>query len=75
VLVRFNHVARFIVNVAGVIATVHITFSLPCGEQKRQNPEGFNLSVKYWEIIIENLRNAGWNCGCVSSTDHWGRQF
>ena len=27
------------------------------------------------EIIIENLRNAGWNCGCVSSTDHWGRQF
>jgi len=31
--------------------------------------------VKYWEIIIENLRNAGWNCGCISSTDHTGRQF
>jgi len=31
--------------------------------------------VKYWEIIIENLRNAGWNCGCISSTDHDGRQF
>src|SRR5205823_9695255 len=29
--------------------------------------------VKYWEIIIENLRNAGWNCGCISSTDHEGR--
>jgi hypothetical protein len=31
--------------------------------------------VKYWEIIIKNLRNAGWNCGCISSTDHNGRQF
>ena len=31
--------------------------------------------MKYWEIIIENLRNAGWNCGCISSTDHKGRQF
>ena len=34
-----------------------------------------NGSVKYWEIIIEKLRNAGWNCGCISSTDHKGRQF
>jgi hypothetical protein len=31
--------------------------------------------VKYWEIIIKNLRNAGWNCGSISSTDHEGRQF
>ena len=30
--------------------------------------------MKYWKIIIENLRNAGWNCGCISSTDHKGRQ-
>src|SRR5204862_5889307 len=29
--------------------------------------------VKYWEIIIENLRNAGWNCGCMASTDGKGR--
>jgi hypothetical protein len=21
------------------------------------------------------LRNDGWNCGCISSTDHNGRQF
>jgi hypothetical protein len=27
------------------------------------------------EIIIENLRNAGWNCGSISSPDHAGRQF
>jgi hypothetical protein len=29
--------------------------------------------VKYWEIIIENLRNAGWNCGCMATTDGKGR--
>jgi hypothetical protein len=31
--------------------------------------------VKYWETIAENLKKAGWNCGCISSTDHDGRQF
>jgi hypothetical protein len=29
--------------------------------------------VKYWEIIIENLRNAEWNCGCMTTTDDKGR--
>jgi hypothetical protein len=29
----------------------------------------------YWEIVRDNLQNAGWNCGCISSTDHEGRQF
>jgi hypothetical protein len=28
-----------------------------------------------WEIIADNLRKAGWRCGCISSTDHDGRQF
>jgi len=31
--------------------------------------------VKYWEIIADNLSKAGWNCGCISSTDREGRQF
>jgi hypothetical protein len=31
--------------------------------------------VKSWEIIANNLRKAGWNCGSISSTDHEGRQF
>ena len=31
--------------------------------------------MKYWQIIIKNLRNAGWNCGSISSTDRNGRQF
>jgi hypothetical protein len=31
--------------------------------------------VNYWEIIADNLKKAGWRCGCISSTDHKGRQF
>jgi hypothetical protein len=29
--------------------------------------------VKYWQIIIENLRDAGWNCGSMATTDDKGR--
>jgi hypothetical protein len=31
--------------------------------------------VKYRQIVRDNLRKAGWNCGCISSTDHEGQQF
>ena len=31
--------------------------------------------MKYWETIRDKLKKAGWNCGCISSTDHDGRQF
>ena len=31
--------------------------------------------MKYWQIIIENLRNAGWNCGCMATTDRKGRSI
>jgi len=30
---------------------------------------------RHWETVRDNLRKAGWNCGCISSTDHEGRQF
>jgi len=30
---------------------------------------------RYSEIIAENLKKSGWNCGCISSTNHEGRQF
>jgi hypothetical protein len=33
----------------------------------------FSFAVKYWKIIIENLRNAGWNCGPMATTDGKGR--
>ena len=29
--------------------------------------------MKYSEIIVENLRSAGWNWGCSSETDANGR--
>jgi hypothetical protein len=31
--------------------------------------------VKYWEIIADNLSKAGWNCGCISSTDQRADNF
>jgi hypothetical protein len=31
--------------------------------------------VKHWEIIADNLKKADWCCGCISNTDHKGRQF
>jgi hypothetical protein len=31
--------------------------------------------MKHWEIITDNLKKAGWRCGCISSTDHEGGQF
>jgi len=29
--------------------------------------------VKYWEIIADNLSQAGWSWGCVSAVDCYGR--
>jgi hypothetical protein len=29
--------------------------------------------VKYWEIIADNLKKAGWSWGCVSAVDSNGR--
>jgi hypothetical protein len=29
--------------------------------------------MKYWEINAENLRNAGWNCGSIATSDDKGR--
>ena len=29
--------------------------------------------VKYWEIIADNLRKAGWSWGCVATVDCAGR--
>jgi hypothetical protein len=30
-------------------------------------------SMKYWEIIADNLSKAGWRWGCVSAIDSRGR--
>ena len=31
------------------------------------------LRVKDWEIVADNLSNAGWSWGCVSAIDSDGR--
>jgi hypothetical protein len=31
--------------------------------------------MKYWQIILQNLRNAGWNCGSMTTTDRKGRSI
>ena len=43
--------------------------SLPCAAENRQNPPG----VKYWELIADNLSEAGCSWGCVSGVDSNGR--
>jgi hypothetical protein len=35
--------------------------------------EAQSHSVKYWEIIADNLSKAGWSWGCVSAIDSRGR--
>jgi hypothetical protein len=31
------------------------------------------VRVKYWEVIAENLKKAGWSWGCFSAVDREGR--
>ena len=50
-------------------ATVHSILSLPCGEPNRQKA----WRVKYFEIIADNLKEAGWSLGWVSDVDCSGR--
>jgi hypothetical protein len=35
--------------------------------------DDFLRRVKYWEIIADNLKKAGWSWGCVSAVDARGR--
>ena len=29
--------------------------------------------MKYWKVIADNLKKAGWSCGCVASVDYEGQ--
>ena len=31
--------------------------------------------VKYWKIIANNLKKAGWSWGCVATVDYEGRKI
>jgi hypothetical protein len=37
------------------------------GHENRSDP------MKYWEIIVGDLKKAGWSWGCVSAVDPCGR--
>jgi hypothetical protein len=43
----------------------------PCGNSS--GDETGSDSVKYWEIVADNLSKAGWSWGCVSAADSEGR--
>jgi hypothetical protein len=59
ILVRFDHIARIIVN-ANHSAPSLVAFTIgPFFQQSW-------VIVKYWEIIADNLSKAGWSWGCVS---------
>ncbi|SRR5260370_13183728 len=66
IVLQRNAIAAIVNALAYIIAPVDITLSLPCGEQKRQYPAS---RVKYWEIIADNLKKAGWSLGYVSAVD------
>jgi hypothetical protein len=40
---------------------------------KIQTEHRFFVRMKYWEIIADNLSEAGWSWGCVSAIDSEGR--
>jgi hypothetical protein len=40
-----------------------------------KNSASLNGTMKDWETIADNLSRTGWNCGCISSTEHNGQQF
>jgi len=46
--------------------TLHRKWSRTIGDRILQR-------VKHWEIIADNLSNAGWSWGCVSALEREGR--
>jgi len=46
--------------------------SLPEHTERWQVEKGESV-VKYWEIIADNLSEAGWSWGCVATLDSNGR--
>jgi hypothetical protein len=72
---QLHHRVNFpnsIVNVARVIATVSYHFVVAVWRAK--GAESGRVK-RYWKTVADNLSKAGWRCGCISSTDHEGRQF
>jgi hypothetical protein len=79
VLVRLDHVARFIVNANhSIIRPAEklrvadcVTDRIRLGYHNRPNRNKLSVivRVKYWQIIADNLSKVGWSWGCVSAVD------
>lgn len=48
---------------------MYIKMIIPRGV-KRKTGRG---RMKYWKVIADNLKKAGWSCGCVESVDYEGQ--
>jgi hypothetical protein len=61
--------------IAHVVARLIASFISLCGCDVEGKTGRIRRVKRYWETVRDDLRKAGWNCGCISSTDHEGRQF
>jgi len=60
-------------NVVGYFIQALIHYHFVVALWRTKTPE--SQHVRHWEIIADDLKEAGWNCGCIASADDKGRQF
>ena len=65
---------RFIVRAdQGLLAYLELESAI---KTRRHNHEcDCPEPMKNWEVVADNLKKAGFRCGCISSTDQGERQF
>jgi hypothetical protein len=54
---------------AGGEKDMYIKMIIPRGVKRKIGRE----RMKYWKVVADNLKKAGWNCGCVASVDYEGQ--
>jgi hypothetical protein len=50
-----------------MVETIRFRFPQPIADEPRLK------TLRYWEIIADNLSEAGWSWGCVATLDSRGR--
>ena len=63
----------FTVKIAQDINTIAVQNLASDWSAKATGGKKSRTFVKYWEIIADNLKKAGWSWGCVSAIDSRGR--
>src|SRR5205809_909584 len=69
---RTKNNGESIIRVRFMALSPFISFSGCLVERKRGR---IRRVKRCWRTVRDNLQKAGWNCCCISSTDHKGRQF